>query len=776
MYCNKCGKNIPNGSLFCPVCGAQQQAQNTAAGQYQAPQNQNQSNVPYQTYTRRNAKKKGCLRFIIIALLVLAALWLLSQFFGVFSDFGGYYEESSTGSGSLSGVEGIQLDMGELREHYTVLKGGGEDAATIMVYMIGSDLESQAGMATNDLAEMYYSKVGGNVNLIVQTGGASQWHVDGIDSRQVQRWQVTEENIFLLEDVGRVSMVESSTVTDFVNYCAENFPADRYSLIFWDHGGGTAGGFGSDELYPDGSLALSDIDEALSEAGVKFDFVGFDACLMGTVETAYMLEEHADYLIASEELEPGEGWKYDGWLPALVENSSIETVELGKLIVDSFISESGRENTLSVVELREIPYTYERLSGFLSSAEAALQQRDYRTITNALRSVRSYNDGESDMIDIVDFASRTGLEGSEELIAAVQSCVKYRNNCSVSGSNGLSMYFPYVGVRAYSATRSTLTRVGMSESYFSFFDSFVSLLSGRQASFGDKSSVASSLGGSETSPEEQQTDLSSSAWYDPELVEEYQSVYAEAPYNEIEVVWSEEHESWVYPLTEEEWEDIDLDRITMEVLVDLEDSYMDLGSDQSLSIEDGNLLIAFDGTWVAIEGQIVPFYMESSKNGIYIEGESSEDEEWYSYGYVPAVLTRGGESTDIEIILNWNNENPSGYCAGYRLYSGVDQPVGRELLQFAAGDLIEYCADFYDKSGNYEGSYTYGASLTVTEDMIEVTSEPYSSEGAFSGSPAATSCKLEVSYEDIGEAKALVQFRIVDVFQAVSYTEPVEFS
>ncbi|MCR5235609.1 MAG: hypothetical protein K6E34_00220 [Lachnospiraceae bacterium] len=36
-----------------------------------------------------------------------------------------------------------------------------------------------------------------------------------------------------------------------------------------------------------------------------FDFIGFDACLMATVETAYMLSPYADYMIASEEFEPG---------------------------------------------------------------------------------------------------------------------------------------------------------------------------------------------------------------------------------------------------------------------------------------------------------------------------------------------------------------------------------------------------------------------------------------------------------------------------------------
>ena len=81
-------------------------------------------------------------------------------------------------------------------------------------------------------------------------------------------------------------------------------------------------------------MTLSQISKALRDGGVKFDFVGFDACLMATAETALMLNPYADYMIASEETEPGIGWYYTNWLTALGSNTSIPTVDLGKKIVD----------------------------------------------------------------------------------------------------------------------------------------------------------------------------------------------------------------------------------------------------------------------------------------------------------------------------------------------------------------------------------------------------------------------------------------------------------
>ena len=52
----------------------------------------------------------------------------------------------------------------------------------------------------------------------------------------------------------------------------------------------------------------------------KLSFIGFDACLMATVDVADTFSDMGKYLVASEELEPGNGWYYSGWLRSLAEN------------------------------------------------------------------------------------------------------------------------------------------------------------------------------------------------------------------------------------------------------------------------------------------------------------------------------------------------------------------------------------------------------------------------------------------------------------------------
>nr|MBP7402742.1 peptidase C11 [Clostridia bacterium] len=209
----------------------------------------------------------------------------------------------------------------------TVIRGNGQDTVTLMVYMCGTDLESESGMATADLNEMLYADVGDHVNIIVETGGTTRWRNSVIRSDTNQRYRVTDTGLEPLEeDLGRRVMTDPDTLRDFVSYCAERYPANRYALIFWDHGGGTLGGYGYDQVFPgEGAMSIGEIDGALESAGVTFDFVGFDACLMATLETAYMMNYHADYLIASEETEPGIGWYYTDWITALSADPSMPT-------------------------------------------------------------------------------------------------------------------------------------------------------------------------------------------------------------------------------------------------------------------------------------------------------------------------------------------------------------------------------------------------------------------------------------------------------------------
>ncbi len=317
------------------------------------------------------AKKKGCLFKIGIALLIfIGMIFVLFCMVLIMPS-----EEYET----------VNYDIPNMCDYYTHIKGNGEDKVTLMVYMVGSDLESDGGAASEDIAEMTAANAD-NINITLQTGGAAAWENASISDGKTERHIIKNGELQNVENLGEAQMTSPNTLTDFIKWSASNYPADRYELVLWNHGGGTALGFGYDEMYPDDMLSLSQIGNALSDSGIKFDIVGFDACLMGTIETAYMLEPYADYLVASEEYEPGTGWYYSEWLKNLSDNTSMPTVEIGKKIVEDYIngpdSSFFDSNTLSIVDLREIPYTYSKLCEIMQQEEGVLDSR-YSVISQA---------------------------------------------------------------------------------------------------------------------------------------------------------------------------------------------------------------------------------------------------------------------------------------------------------------------------------------------------------------------------------------------------------
>ena len=198
-----------------------------------------------------------------------------------------------------------------------VIVNEGTDTYTLMIYMCASDLESDGGYATNDISEMLNATVDEKINLIIETGGTKEWQDYGISNKTNQIYKIENNELKLIkDDLGIKEMTKPETLTEFIQYCKSEYPADKYGLILWDHGGGAVSGFGYDEhsKNEEDTLTIDKLKKALKESDTKFEFIGFDACLMANIETAYSIKDYAKYLIASEETEPGTGWEYKSFL------------------------------------------------------------------------------------------------------------------------------------------------------------------------------------------------------------------------------------------------------------------------------------------------------------------------------------------------------------------------------------------------------------------------------------------------------------------------------
>ena len=357
---------------------------------------------------------------------------------------------------------------------------------TLMIYLCGTDLESEGGAATDDLREMIQGGVqeGGNVTVYVQTGGTKSWQVNGLTDRKVERWTLTQEGLTLVDSVGAADMGDEETFADFLSYGFQNFPADRYGLVMWDHGSGASGGLCYDEMTQD-ALYYPEIYQALSTASKednykKFAFIGFDACLMASYELAVHLYPFADYMIASEELEPGTGWNYAGWLPTLVKTPGAKVTTVGKAIVDSFISSalsygSGDYATLSVCDLGKLPALQQAIEGMGSSLTGEIDSGNFSSISRLRQNMRSFgevSDYSSDMIDLSVFASafaRFDDANATALKQALADVVVYEKHTSnLTNCTGLSILVPFATRGTASTYLSYYTQLGLSPGYSKF--------------------------------------------------------------------------------------------------------------------------------------------------------------------------------------------------------------------------------------------------------------------------------------------------------------------
>ena len=643
------------------------------------------------------------------------------------------------------------------RGKYTAIQGSGRDTVTVMVYMCGTDLESKGAMATKDLLEMTKAKLGGNVRVVVYTGGCTKWQNEVVSATTNQIYEVVSGGLRCVkEDAGKAAMTEPSTLSSFIQWCAANYPANRNELIFWDHGGGSVSGYGYDQKYPrGGSMSLAGIDQALKDGGVKFDFIGFDACLMATVETGLMLNQYADYMVASEETEPGIGWYYTDWLTDFTNNPSLPTVQVGQKIVDGFVSTCasecrGQSATLSVVDLAELDHTApEALKSFSKSLSSMIKNKDYAQISSARSGTREFaRSSQIDQIDLVHFAKNLGTAEGKTLSDALLGAVKYnRTSSDMSNSYGLSIYFPYRKTSSVSAAVSTYNAIGMDDSYSQCIREFASLeLSGQVTSTGGLdanplSGLLGSLSGSSGS-----TDMIGSLlgsflggggmdfFSDRALSQEETVQYLTDHYFDVSyLVWQDRGDGTaVISMPESQWNDVT--GLALNCFVDDGEGFVDLGVDNVFEFDaNGYLLAPSDHTWLAIDGQPVAYYHEYTSGGV-------------TQGRVPAFLN--GELVDL--ILVFDESNPRGYIAGARTVyrDGETDTVAKSLTELEVGDTLDFVCDFYSYDGDYEDSYYLGEQMTVTENM-------------------------EISNVDVGESVRML-YRFTDIYQQRYWTEPLD--
>lgn len=327
-----------------------------------------------------------------------------------------------------------------------VLNQTGRAKWTFMVFMNGdNNLEYYADL---DLNEMKSVNSTNDLNIIVQLDRFSMsgaWRYRVLHKYLQEVWSTTSE----------LDFGSPNTLRDFVIWTINNYPADRYALIIWDHGAGwrrkTLGLRGISYDETSGTImTMAQLKSALSQVGRKIDLLGMDACLMAMMEVAYQVKDYADYLVGSEESEPAYGWPYDTILTELVSNPNMGPSTLASIIVNKYsvYYSSSRKVTQSAIDLSKIV----DLKNACDSLALTLKNNmnTYKTqIQQAVSNTQAY--GDLDFRDLYHFAQNIYNNISDTTIRNLATNVMNKVSSAVisewhssdlANSNGISIWLP----------------------------------------------------------------------------------------------------------------------------------------------------------------------------------------------------------------------------------------------------------------------------------------------------------------------------------------------
>lgn len=292
---------------------------------------------------------------------------------------------------------------------------------TFMVYLDGDNsLESAAVETFLNLASVGSST---QVNIVVQMDRI------GTDNRygnwtDCKRFYITKgltpapENATL--DLGEVNMGDPATLKDFVSWAMNDYPANRYFLVLWDHGAGFMG-FCFDVTSGGDALTLPELNQALSGLPAIIDVVLIDACSTSMMEVAYQIKDYANVLIGPEDLgyEPA---PYQDYLSSLTSNSTMSPNALAVEVVTDYIrwcfSVTNIQNaTMSAIDLAKITSLAAAVDDF--ALQLKEEETPYHEQISLARSLTEgyqgpYANQAGYFIDLFDFARLTSQYVSDE--------------------------------------------------------------------------------------------------------------------------------------------------------------------------------------------------------------------------------------------------------------------------------------------------------------------------------------------------------------------------
>ena len=453
----------------------------------------------------------------------------------------------------------------------------------------------------------------------------------------------------------------------------------------------------------------------------KFAFIGFDACLMATVETANMLVPHADYMFASEETEPGYGWDYTEIASFMENNPTADTTELGKTVADSFMAsceaiDAGSEATLSVTDLSRVDELVKTVNDAAeelnkNSAEPALLAEAVRNIYN-VRAYGSNNEteGYTNMVDLGSMITATvSGDKADKVMSALEKAVVYNiYGSDKDGSTGLSTYYPF-GVSG-STELATFGKVCVSPYYMTFVD---------RIAYGAENGTTDGYSGE-------------SKWLADGAI-----YWSDGDYSDYESNWDhyndktdnmgfcgdkssvqidvgpvlDDEGTFYFTVTDDTINNLASVNCSVYRVDEETGELLEFGVDQSTKVDFSSGLVedTFDGQWYMIEDNLIPMYIveEKGSSSVYTSPIKLNGKETN----LRIAMERDGNAYDITVLGTWDGVSENGESA-------------RNIVPLKEGDVIVPIFNTYDSEGNFDGKAEGDECTYSGDDMIEFVNLP----------------------------------------------------
>lgn len=321
---------------------------------------------------------------------------------------------------------------------------------TVIIYMVaGNNLYKNA---KQDIAEMQAISEQIDGNLIVYLDAPE----NSVDSVPVL-FKIQDGNIQIIKKYKQQNSANGIIMEQVINDAVAIFPALEYGLVLWSHGTGwlpesvfdslkknqktKQRSFGLDN---DKEMGLIELSNSLP---IKFEFILFDACLMGNIEVIYQLRNKANYIIASPTETLVAGFPYTQIIPILFKKE-VNYDDVGKEYVNYYRNQNIsilKSASLSVINTKYVDI----LTNFIKMHIAN------RTIMiDNFAGLQSYEvDNPILYLDLFDLLNQLITdENDREQLSQIKTQIilnykhtdNFLDNLSLENSSGLSVFvFPF---------------------------------------------------------------------------------------------------------------------------------------------------------------------------------------------------------------------------------------------------------------------------------------------------------------------------------------------